>query len=56
VRDGKSYMIYIIGCAIDVHRALGPGVPESAHERCLAHKFQKIGLTCNRQVPLPITL
>ena len=44
----------VIGCAIDVHRALGPGLLESAYERCLAHKFKQTGLAFRRQVPLPI--
>jgi GxxExxY protein len=42
----------VIGCAIDVHRALGPGLLESAYERCLAHKFKQTGLAFRRQVPL----
>jgi GxxExxY protein len=34
----------VIGCAIEVHRALGPGLLESAYQRCLAHELtiQKI--------------
>jgi GxxExxY protein len=34
----------IIGCAIEVHRSLGPGLLESAYEECLCHelKLQKI--------------
>ena len=30
----------IIGCALEVHRSLGPGLLESAYERCLAHELQ----------------
>jgi GxxExxY protein len=29
----------IIGAAIEVHRALGPGLLESAYEECLCHEF-----------------
>jgi hypothetical protein len=29
----------IIGCAIEVHRALGPGLLESTYQQCLAHEF-----------------
>ena len=32
----------VIGCAIEVHRTLGPGLLESTYEQCLAHE-----LTCN---------
>ena len=34
--DGLSNRV--IGCAIEVHRALGPGLLESAYEQCLAHE------------------
>lgn len=44
----------IIGCAIKVHRALGPGLLESAYEACLAHELAKAGLRVKRQVPVPI--
>jgi len=37
----------IIGCAIEVHRSLGPGLLESAYEECLCHelKLQKINFS-----------
>jgi len=44
----------IIGAAIEVHRALGPGLLESAYEACLAHALMKRGLGIERQKPLPI--
>jgi GxxExxY protein len=44
----------IIGCAIKVHRALGPGLLESAYEACLAHELTKAGLSVKRQVAVPI--
>ena len=34
----------IIGCAINVHRALGPGLLESTYEVCLIHELRKAGL------------
>jgi GxxExxY protein len=37
-----------------VHRALGPGLLESAYERCLAHELQARGLSIQRQLALPI--
>jgi len=44
----------IIGCAIEVHKALGPGLLESAYEECLAYELQAAGLRFERQKPLPI--
>jgi GxxExxY protein len=44
----------IIGAAIDVHRALGPGLLESAYEECLCHELRIRGLTFERQVNLPV--
>jgi len=44
----------IIGAAINVHRALGPGLLESAYETCLAFELQQLGLKVERQKPLPV--
>lgn len=44
----------IIGAAIAVHRALGPGLLEKAYERCLALEFEASGLRFERQVPVPL--
>lgn len=44
----------VIGAAIEVHRALGPGLLESAYEECLCREFHLRGITFERQVPLPI--
>jgi len=44
----------IIGAAIEVHRALGPGLLESAYEECLAHELRLRGIGFERQVPLPV--
>jgi GxxExxY protein len=44
----------IIGAAIKVHRALGPGLLESAYEACLAFELTQCGLTVEQQKPLPI--
>ena len=44
----------VIGCAIEVHRELGPGLLESAYEDCLAEEFGQQGLSFRRQVPVPI--
>ena len=44
----------IIGCAIEVHKNLGPGLLESAYEECLAYELEKAGLKTKRQVPTPV--
>ena len=44
----------IIGAAIEVHRALGPGLLESAYEACLAFELVERGLVVEQQKPLPI--
>ncbi len=44
----------VIGAAIEVHRLLGPGLLESAHEQCLARDFALCGLTFRRQVDCPV--
>jgi len=44
----------VIGRAIDVHRALGPGLLESAYQECLAYELQQAGLYIEREKSLPI--
>ncbi len=44
----------IIGAAMDVHRALGPGLLESAYEECLCHELQLRDLRVLRQVAIPV--
>ena len=44
----------IIGCAIEIHRALGPGLLESAYEQCLCREMSLAGIRFERQVPLPV--
>ncbi len=45
----------IVGAAIEVHRALGPGLLESAYEECLCYELRIRGLGYKRQVDLPLT-
>ncbi len=44
----------VIGSAIAVHRALGPGLLESAYEACLSYELIEGGLTVERQKTLPV--
>lgn len=45
----------VIGCAIEVHKALGPGLLESAYEQCLARELLLSGLAFAVQMPVPMT-
>jgi GxxExxY protein len=44
----------VIGCAIEVHKQLGPGLLESTYEKCLLHELNLNGITTESQVALPI--
>lgn len=44
----------VIGLAIEVHRALGPGLLESAYEECLYHKIVTSGLRGEKQKAMPL--
>ncbi len=44
----------VIGCAIEIHRALGPGLLESAYEECLCYELKEVKLSFRRQVLLPL--
>ena len=44
----------VIGAAIEVHTALGPGLLESAYMHCMAREFELRGLQFRRKVELPV--
>ena len=44
----------IIGSAIEVHKALGPGLLESAYEECLCRELDLRHIDYNRQKPIPV--
>ena len=44
----------VIGLAIEVHKALGPGLLESAYKECLFYKINKHGLFVEKEKPMPI--
>jgi GxxExxY protein len=44
----------VIGLAMKVHRALGPGLLESAYEACLAFELEESGFDVRRQVPVDL--
>ena len=44
----------IIGCAIEVHKQLGPGLLESAYQECMYYELKQIGLKVQKEKPMPI--
>jgi GxxExxY protein len=44
----------VVGAAIEVHRALGPGLLESAYEECLCRELNLRGMPFARQIALPV--
>jgi GxxExxY protein len=44
----------VIGCAIEVHRELGPGLLESTYEQCLAYELSQVRIPFKLQVELPV--
>ncbi|MCP4597486.1 GxxExxY protein [Neptuniibacter sp.] len=52
---GKDYLTEkVIGCAIEVHRQLGPGLLESSYERCLLYELAEAEIDARAQVFLPV--
>lgn len=50
----KELSASIIGCAITVHKQLGPGLLESAYETCLAYELEQQRFFIERQKPMPL--
>jgi GxxExxY protein len=44
----------IIGAAIEVHKALGPGLLESSYQKCLCHELGLRGISYENEKPLPL--
>ncbi len=44
----------IVGAALEVHKVLGPGLLESAYKECLAYKLKQIGLSVEKEKPMPL--
>lgn len=44
----------IIGSAIEVHKALGPGMLESAYQKCMVYELREMGLHIQSEVPVPV--
>ena len=54
--DGPSTLVTgkVIGAAIEVHRALGPGLLESAYEDCLCRELSLRDVPFIRQLAIPV--
>ena len=44
----------IVGCAIAVHKTLGPGLLESVYEKCMKYELEKRGHKVEQQVVVPV--
>lgn len=44
----------VIGCAMKVHSALGPGLLESAYKECLCFELRQAGLFVEKEKPMPL--
>lgn len=52
--DENELSKIVIGCAIEVHKSLGPGLLESAYKECLVYKLNKEGLFIEKEKPIPL--
>lgn len=53
-RELENLTQRVIGCAREVHRALGPGLLESTYQECLAREFSLANIAFSHQQPFPI--
>ena len=53
-KDVEHLATVVVDAGLKVHRALGPGLLESAYEACLAHELTSRGLVVRKQVALPV--
>ncbi len=55
MKKGNKLSEIIIGKAIEVHRELGPGLLESAYQKCLVYELRQAGLLVEEEKSLPLT-
>jgi len=53
-REVTQLSFDIVGCAIKVHKSLGPGLLESVYEKCLKHELVRNGYKVDSQIKVPI--
>ncbi|HKY54107.1 MAG TPA: GxxExxY protein [Anaerolineales bacterium] len=54
MKDIETIATDIVDCAIKVHRTLGPGLLESAYQKCLTYELRKRGRDVKTEVKLPV--
>jgi GxxExxY protein len=52
--DDLTYRV--IGCAIEVHKQIGPGLIESVYEKCLAREFELRNIQYQKQLWVPYNI
>ena len=52
--DNDNLTGKVIGCAIEVHRHLGPGLLESAYQQCLAHELKLNNISFKVEQSMPV--
>lgn len=53
-QNSQSLDYIILGCALEVHKSLGPGLLENAYKECLYYKLQKSGLNVEKEKAMPL--
>jgi len=53
--DLEALIHRVIGCCIEVHRQLGPGLLEVIYQRAVAYELQAKGIQCEREKHYPVT-
>ena len=55
MKDQKSLSYQVIGCAMEVHRTLGPGLLESVYEKALIHELKLKGFSVQSQLDVEVS-
>jgi GxxExxY protein len=53
-KEFKELSKKVIGCAIEVHKHLGPGLLESAYQQCFCHELRLNNIGFHKEKPLPV--
>ena len=53
--ESETLIHRVIGCCIEVHKQLGPGLLEVIYQRAVAYELQSAGIRCEREKQYPVT-